>query len=140
VAPWNVLRYRLTVIGGVPHVDGIPVVFYHYHEYGRLTNGDHELGRYPITPTVVEVLYAPYIHELDRAKFMVLAIDPLFTHRRTYRVPPSVVDLIRSFSAQTAVAYLDVIKRKMRGRFHVYPDEHFVATIARLDRQGARPR
>jgi hypothetical protein len=125
VAPWNVLGYALTQVDGVPHVDGVPIVFYHYHEYGRYPNGDHELGRYPYTKTVIDLLYRTYVREIRRAEAMVKTLDSSFNYRREFRTPPTLAIAIRSWSAQVWRDYRGVVKRKVRGRFQVYPDEYF---------------
>ncbi len=31
LGPWNVERYELEFFNGAPHVDGMPVIFYHFH-------------------------------------------------------------------------------------------------------------
>jgi hypothetical protein len=35
VAPWNVMQYRVETVKGRVHVDGAPLVFYHFHGFRR---------------------------------------------------------------------------------------------------------
>ncbi len=61
LAPWNLGQYNLTA---GPKVDGVPVVFYHFHEYDhgkRLTN-------YKIRVKDEVLIYKPYIDAYERAK------------------------------------------------------------------------
>ena len=54
VAPWNVMQYRLEKSDTGITVDGIPIVFYHYHQYLRYEDGSHELGTYPLSDAIIE--------------------------------------------------------------------------------------
>jgi len=45
----NLQHREVESMNPVPHVDGVPVVFYHFHQYGRYENGAHELGYYPLS-------------------------------------------------------------------------------------------
>jgi hypothetical protein len=61
LAPWNLANYQLT---DGPKVDGVPVVFFHAHEYlhgERLTN-------YELRPEDIEFIYKPYIQAVESAK------------------------------------------------------------------------
>jgi hypothetical protein len=68
VAPWNLANYRLGLLSGpegqrYPCVDGLPVLWYHYHEYRhgvRLTN-------YELRPEDIELIYKPYIAAMNAA-------------------------------------------------------------------------
>ncbi len=124
VAPWNVRGYRLDA-GNPPRVEGMPVVFYHYHQYGRLRSGHHELGSYPLTPGIIDAFYRPYALAIEKARRDVRAIDPSFVHRREYPDHGTFLDLVRQFSVPRANDYLEVVKRKLRGRYNVFPDSYF---------------
>ena len=113
VAPWNVRGYALGVVDSVPHVDGRPVVFYHFHQYGRYRNGAHELGSYPLTRAVIDSFYRPYVDELRRAESVVRQTDGTFGYRREYA------------DCNTLGRCLEVLKRKARRRYNVYPDAYF---------------
>ncbi len=125
VAPWNVRGYRLTLENSIPHVNGVPTVFFHYHQYGRCKNGSHELGSYPLSREVVDCFYRPYVREIDLAAQQVRAVDPSFTYRREYPDSGTLRDLLQSFSGTGVKAYLGSLKRKIRGRYNVYPDAFF---------------
>jgi hypothetical protein len=125
VAPWNISGYRLRTDEHGPRVDSEPVVFYHYHQYGRVKGGAHELGSYPLSQEVVDCFYRPYVHELMEAERAVHAVDPAFNHRREYSDTRTFAGVCGAFSASSVAQYLTVLKRKLRGRYNVYPDEYF---------------
>jgi hypothetical protein len=125
VAPWNVRGYEIRMDGPVPSVDGAPVVFYHYHQYGRRRDGAHELGSYPMTATVIDCFYRPYVREMRAAERVVHEIDPEFSHRREYPDDLTLLDVFTSPTRKSINGYIGVLKRKLRGRYNVYPDEYF---------------
>ena len=125
VAPWNVRGYQVTVQNGTPHVDGVPVVFYHYHQYGRLRSGAHDLSGYPMTRHVIDVFYRPYVAALARAEQAVKRADPSFNFRRLHADPVNLGGLLRSPSKTNLASYLFLMKRKALGRFNIYPDQFF---------------
>jgi hypothetical protein len=125
VAPWNVRGYLLASEGGVPTVDGVPVVFYHFHQYGRLRSGAHELGSYPMTQQVIDAFYRPYVAALRGAEREVKRADPSFDFRRIHPDGTTLGQLLVAPSRLALSSYVDQIKRKVRGRFNVYPDSYF---------------
>jgi hypothetical protein len=125
VAPWNIRGYLLGESNSIPTVDGVPVVFYHYHQYGRLVNGAHDLGSYPMTLEVVETFYRPYVLALRRAEKAVRTIDPDFKFRREYQNSVNFYDLLMTPSKKIFNTLLSNSKRKLRGRFNVFNDEFF---------------
>jgi len=125
VAPWNIRGYRLDCTGRTPTVNGVPVVFYHYHQYGRFKNGAHELGSYPLTRQVVDCFYRPYVAAVREAERAVRAVDRKFIFRREYDDARTFGEVLRSFSVARASAYLQTLKRKLRGRYNVFPDAYF---------------
>jgi hypothetical protein len=136
VAPWNIRGYRLDGTGGTPTVNGAPVVFYHYHQYGRFKNGAHELGSYPLTRDVVDCFYRPYVAAVREAERAVRAVDPKFMFRREYADDGAFGEVLRSFSVARATAYLQVLKRKLRGRYNVFPDSYFTEILQRTPSIG----
>jgi hypothetical protein len=125
VAPWNIRGYQLCTGDTGPKVDDVPVVFYHYHQYGRLKCGAHELGGYPITEQVVNCIYRPYVRELALAEAAVRNLDPEFIYRREYDDGDSLRDVLTHFSRRKLREYLNVLKRKIRRRYNVYPETYF---------------
>jgi hypothetical protein len=125
VAPWNIQKFKLEMKGSTPCVDGVLVVFYHFHQYGRYKNGAHELGSYPLSREVIDCFYRPYVTELRQAEIAVRAIDSTFTYRREYADHSTLLDALRSFSGGSLAAQFDVAKRRLRGRYNIYPDKYF---------------
>lgn len=72
VAPWNVNQYLIGDDNGVPTVDGVPVVFFHYHSLKII---DHAFGFIVIEPAygydfsseTRKTLFRPYVQRLRRA-------------------------------------------------------------------------
>jgi hypothetical protein len=44
VGPWNLGLYPLRIEGGTPHVDGVPIVFFHYHGVQIINGRTFNLG------------------------------------------------------------------------------------------------
>jgi hypothetical protein len=125
VAPWNVRGYRLDRAGPTPRVDGVPVVFYHYHQYGRLASGAHELGNYPMTNDAIGLFYLPYVNALRAAERAVQAVDPSFKWRRVHADSNTLQEVLAAPSRTRVASWLQATKRRLRGRFNVYADNYF---------------
>jgi hypothetical protein len=131
VAPWNVSGYKLTMENSIPLVNDEPVVFYHYHQYGRFKNGDHELGNYPFNQDVIDYFYSPYVAELRLAEMSVHRLDPTFVYRREYQASYIFLNMLRSLSLISIKEYLSKFKRKLRGSYNILPDSYFNQKNAR---------
>jgi hypothetical protein len=125
VAPWNVMGYELGSSSSGATVNGTPVVFYHYHQYGRLRSGEHELGAYRLSAEAIHLFYRPYVEQLRQAERVVHAADPAFAFRRVYSDTRTLAQLMRSPSRDNLRSYLRVLKRKALGTYNVFPDAHF---------------
>jgi hypothetical protein len=125
VAPWNIEGMRFELRNGAPYVDSVPVVFYHYHQYGRYHNGTHELGGYRLVAEVIEHLYAPYAAEIAAAEEAVQALDPTFNYRRSYDNPLTLGRVLRSPSPQRFVEYARDVRRRLRGTYNVLPADFY---------------
>ena len=77
VAPWNLLGRR---VESGPLIDGVPVVFVHYHGLSYRSDGRHELHPtgYHVTGEQGRLLYEPYLRRLDEALATVRAVAPDF--------------------------------------------------------------
>lgn len=76
VAPWNIERYDLQNTALGLSVNGIPLVFYHYHQYKIYSDGIHDLGDYYRLPReAVDLIYRPYLQTLCEGRRQVAAID-----------------------------------------------------------------
>ena len=68
VAPWNILAAAVTAIGGQPQINGVPLVFYHFHALLRRPGGQWTLARrYYLPEAVRRTIYAPYLDALASA-------------------------------------------------------------------------
>ncbi len=121
VAPWNIEGYRFEMRGGAPYVDSVPVVFYHYHQYGRYKNGLHELGGYRLTQAVIAGIYAPYVRAIAAAEESVKAVDPAFNYRRSYDNPLTLGGVLLQPSRSRLVEYVRDLRRRLRGTYNVLP-------------------
>lgn len=87
VAPWNVQQYlfRRNASGNI-EVNGVPLVFFHFHGYKYYSNGMHDLGNYQLNRTVIDLIYRPYVKELTKAYAEILIVSPDFN--RGYAARP----------------------------------------------------
>ncbi len=108
VAPWNVQQYTVEQRGGKSlAVNGVPLVFYHFHAYKHYTDGTHDLGGYKLTPAVVDLIYRPYVRRLKAARAESAAVVPGFDRGQSQR-PRS----LRSA--------LSRVRRKLTGQLNEY--------------------
>lgn len=71
LAPWNLANWAVTE---GPKVDGVPVVFYHFHEFAELPDGKYRLTNYALRPEDKQFIYAPYIAAYEAAKEKLAAV------------------------------------------------------------------
>lgn len=71
LAPWNLANYELTA---GPLVDAQPVIFFHYHEFKRLSKSAFRLTNYVLNEGAREFIYQPYIDALKSADTRIEAI------------------------------------------------------------------
>lgn len=71
VAPWNVQQYT---IGPGPTVNGVPVVFYHFHNLKFKDDGWY-IENYSVPKEAKEHLYIPYLADLYKLLIIIEAID-----------------------------------------------------------------
>lgn len=80
VAPWNFANYRIERVNDSLTVDGIPLIFFHFHAFRQLANG----GCIPVAPMYLqdgplpEVVYEPYHRALEQALREVRRFDRTF--------------------------------------------------------------
>lgn len=77
-APWNIQRCRLEEHNGRLLLDGMQLVFYHFHDYKFYGDGSHYLGSYLLGKKIVDLLYRPYVRALQQAKTSVRDCFPDF--------------------------------------------------------------
>jgi hypothetical protein len=80
LAPWNVGRYDIREREGRLFVDEDPLVFFHYHRVQLRRRGGHawEPPGYPIAEHDRELVYDPYLAELDGALRLIRTVEPGF--------------------------------------------------------------
>lgn len=79
VAPWNVARYLISMNEGVLHVDGHPLVFFHYQGFKLITSWLAKIGLRSYgaraTTDIIEGIYRPYTRTLKRLSSAVFSRD-----------------------------------------------------------------
>lgn len=105
VAPWNIQQYRVTE---GPKVDGIPVIFYHFHRFKIYESGRFSLcdGPYRLGEGAVKFIYLEYVAELKECLSILESTRPN-AKRGTVAEPGGVK------------AFLQKIKRKVKGMNYV---------------------
>jgi hypothetical protein len=106
VAPWNVGSYR---VEAGPQVDGVPVVFYHFHNLEWLTSGliAPTGNAYPIRPETVHLIYRPYIELLKASLEVVRQIEPKFDRGFKTR-SPGILTLARKMRQKLKGTYREI--------------------------------
>lgn len=113
VAPWNVQQYALEQQSGKSlTVNGVPLVFYHFHNYKHFTDGTHDLGFYQLAPVVIDLIYRPYVRRLKAAQAEIAVVVPDFDRGRSVRPRP-----VRSLRSM-----LSRMRHKLRGRLNEYKE------------------
>jgi hypothetical protein len=104
VAPWNVGRHEFSLREGGVHVDGQPLVFYHFHRLRALRPWlfDSALAPYraQATAAVKRHIYAPYLQELWEIQEWLLHVFqfPAFLGSVRSTVATEDLDLLLTFS------------------------------------------
>lgn len=81
VAPWNFSNYRITERNGSPYVNGVPVIFYHFHGFRWRTDGSFVpvAQMYLQDAPLPELIYGPYQAEIASVLHDVRQYDPEFS-------------------------------------------------------------
>ena len=79
LAPWNIDGYVISADeAGNPLVDGLPVVFYHFHEFQHA----HQLTNYHLRIYDKKCIYEPYIAAWERASLRIYEQEKIIAERR----------------------------------------------------------
>lgn len=82
VANWNLEQYRVTGSPKAPEVDGIPIVFYHFHGLKLYRDGICDFGFNPLPENAERYIYHPYVKALREAEELLSAQVPGFAKGR----------------------------------------------------------
>jgi hypothetical protein len=86
VAPWNIEDYEIDSIDDRIYVNKLPLVFYHFHQFGWNNDGSYHFCSYKIPQKAIDLIYTQYIHAISDAEKLVHQIDPGFNFRKTVKV------------------------------------------------------
>jgi hypothetical protein len=80
LAPWNSLQYRVESRSPDVLIDGVPLVFFHFHRVRLRRSGRHAYHPpgYHITRPVQRLVYRPYLAALDAARAELERVEPGF--------------------------------------------------------------
>lgn len=80
VAPWNVYGYELKNNGDVYSVDGVPIVFFHYHDFTIISDNEYKSSiKYGATDNKILVqLYDGYFSAIQKSMGLVASRIPWF--------------------------------------------------------------
>lgn len=107
VAPWNVQQYKVHHDGVRMMIDEIPMIFYHFHGYKFYADGSQNLGDYRLNPSVIDLLYRPYVHAIQSAE------DEVRKHFPSFNSGNSQWEI-------SIKASLNRLLRKLKGEYNVY--------------------
>lgn len=111
VAPWNVQQYDVTA---EPCVDGVPVVFYHFHALRWLCRNKFDLSHYRLQDNVVDCLYYPYIDCLKNVAKLAggkLGMDLPICYYNRFNGIKGLPEFMRSYLARKCRGTYNVISR-----------------------------
>lgn len=125
VAPWNHEQYNFSRgANGIPLVDGVPLIFYHFHALSFVLSQDIVLPvkhlNYPVSYDVLTICFSPYLEALQSAFASVrtcfpdfqYGIDPCtsqLTQQHTFVAKKYLAGALRSAGAQHPILPLDPI-------------------------------
>lgn len=75
VAPWNIQQYR---ISEGPHINGVPVIFYHFHDLKWYFDDRFDLGNYGLPPEAITFIYEPYLTSLKKQLHLIQSVENNF--------------------------------------------------------------
>ncbi len=109
VAPWNIQSYSIKKVDDKVYIDDQELVFYHFHQLNILDANTYDLSRgYPLSPNVINLIYAPYVKQLRKQIDFLLRVCPDFNYgfdlRHTLR-PFSFKTRIKSFALSNKLLY-----------------------------------
>jgi hypothetical protein len=99
LAPWNISQYDVHERDGRVMVDDDELVFYHYHRVQLRKRGGHawQPPGYPITDRQRELVYDPYLVEIERELEIVREFEPRFN--AGFAAPPPMRERIQTARA-----------------------------------------
>jgi hypothetical protein len=80
MAPWNALQYRVERKADRILVDGVPLVFFHFHRVRLRRSGRHAYHPpgYHVPRQVIRLVYKPYLSALEAARAELERVSPGF--------------------------------------------------------------
>lgn len=119
LAPWNIQQYDFSrrdqhLVGKeIKTGKEFPAIFYHFHDVRFLQNQRIDLGHYSLRKSDIDLLYKPYLTELQKAaselKKIGFSTDPHGTKE----------------TKESVKGYLKRVKRKMKKNLNI----HFLSSI-----------
>lgn len=94
VAPWNHMLFKFSDKDGVPHIDGKPIVFFHFHQLSFIDDDTFMAAMYPVAPAVLELVYRPYVARLKALRVELRSRVPGFEHCKRLQAPNVVATLL----------------------------------------------
>lgn len=114
MALWNIQQYRVFMVNGKLQCRETATgkefepIFYHFHYLKYFTDGSVELGRRTLPDDAKELLYKPYVKELEIAKRIIEKIDHSFNSHGASAPPAGLKNLLVK------------IWRKLNNVYHIY--------------------
>ncbi len=108
VAPWNVNQYLLGRKDDLVTVNGMPTIFFHFHQFSRLYSQDYMLSlSYKLPKEAIEYYYKPYISELNETQNWINTFDPTFHYCKEIDVPiKSLKEIVKARIPKDVFFYL----------------------------------
>lgn len=89
VAPWNINRYRVTMVSGQVYINNDPLIFYHFHSLKMFSSGSFQLfnSSYDINKETEQYIYEPYLAALEHVAALVRQLDQTFIFGYNKAIP-----------------------------------------------------
>ena len=119
VAPWNSIKYKIEPLKeGLPKVNNVPVIFFHFHELAYIGKTKILLSTYSLSEEVKEFIYAKYLKKLSILEELINNYSRSFNFKK-YLLAPKFIFVKSLYSYSYYRQLLKYIVILIRGRKNI---------------------
>lgn len=78
LGPWNVIKYKIKLIGNKILVDEVELIFYHFHFLKMYSKRFFNLSTYKLSKEIINYIYIPYLKAIRETIYYVKKFDDSF--------------------------------------------------------------
>jgi hypothetical protein len=117
LAPWNAAQYKLKEKESCIYVEKYPLIFYHFHGLNvHPFNIFYLSPKYPINLNIRELIYYPYLQEINFVYSLVREIEPNFNSGIVWFKIPRLSQNLYLFLRDIRATLNDI----KQGKYHLY--------------------